>query len=112
MTQNYSSTADKRRQGTSNDSIIDKASDAAQTVAEQGRYVAAKVQESSEDAYLTVERTVRQQPIASIAIAAAIGFTIGALWKLGGSRRDNWMDRMINSYEPALRSWRHASWWR
>lgn len=112
MTQNYSSTTDKRRQGMSGESLMDKASDAAQSVADQGRYVAKKVQESSEDAYNSVERSVRDQPMAAIALAAVLGFAVGALWKIGSSR-DTWWDRMgSNYYEPAMRQWRQGSWWR
>lgn len=112
MAQNYSATTDKRRQETSGESLMDKASDAAQAVTEQGRYVAAKVQETSEEAYSAVERSVREQPLVAIALAGAIGFAIGALWKLGSSR-DTWWDRMSSQYyEPAMRQWRHGSWWR
>ncbi len=111
MSQSYSSSTDKPRFGSSTDSMLDKASDAAQSAVEQGRHVAAKVQESSEEAYLAAERTIRQNPMLTVAFSLALGFALGALWKSGSSQ--TWMDRMSsNYYEPAMKSWRNASWWR
>jgi len=112
MSQSYSSSTDKQRYGSS-ESILDKASDAAQSAAEQGREVAAKAQQASEDAYYATERAIRQNPMLTVALSMALGFALGALWKIGGHRQ-NWFDRMSNNYyEPAMRSWRHAAsrWW-
>lgn len=111
MSQSYSSSTDKQRYGSS-ESMLDKASDVAQSAADQGREVAAKVQQTSEDAYYATERAIRQNPMLTVALSFGLGFALGALWKIGGSRQ-NWFDRMSNSYyEPAMRSWRNASWWR
>lgn len=56
----------------------DQAEAMARAAAEQGR-------ERMQDAALTmkavVEKSAREQPMTTVAIAAAVGFVIGALWK-------------------------------
>lgn len=95
------------------DTLMDKAGRAAHDVAEQGRQVAYKVGETGEDAYLAVRRQIRQAPLMTVGLGIVLGFALGALWKSGGSR-STWYDRMVNNYEPHLRSLgrQASSWWR
>jgi ElaB/YqjD/DUF883 family membrane-anchored ribosome-binding protein len=53
----------------------------ARHVAEQGREAGERVQEVAENFRTAVDKSVRDQPMATLAVAAALGFVIGALWK-------------------------------
>lgn len=53
----------------------------ARQVAEQGREAGERVQEVAENFRSAVDKSVRDQPMATLAVAAALGFVIGALWK-------------------------------
>jgi len=48
---------------------------------EQGREVGERVQEVAGNLKGAVDRSVKDQPMATLAIAAVIGFVLGALWK-------------------------------
>lgn len=110
MSQSYTSGV-KHGLGEKAEGIMDKAANTAQNVAEQGRHVAAKVQENAEDAYYATERTIRQNPMMTVVLGVALGFALGALWK-AGSASPSWSNQLSrNYYEPAMRSWRNASWW-
>ncbi len=74
------------------DKLADKASDqfnrAAETVedvagrvAEQGRAAGQQVNEVAGNIKGAVDKSVKDQPMATLAVAAALGFVLGALWK-------------------------------
>ena len=50
-------------------------------VVEQGREVGGQVQAVAGNLKDAVDKSVRDQPMATIVIAAALGFVLGALWK-------------------------------
>lgn len=64
---------------------IDRAMDSASTVARRGlestREAGEMVQEVAGNMRSAVERSVDRQPMATLAMAAAVGFVLGALWK-------------------------------
>ncbi len=53
----------------------------ARQMAEQGREAGERVQEVAGNFKTAVDKSVREQPMATLAVAAALGFVIGALWK-------------------------------
>jgi ElaB/YqjD/DUF883 family membrane-anchored ribosome-binding protein len=53
----------------------------ANRVAEQGREVGDKVQEVAGNLKGAVDKSVRDQPMATLAMAAVLGFVLGAIWK-------------------------------
>ncbi|MBN9248014.1 hypothetical protein [Hyphomicrobium sp.] len=57
---------------------FDEASDRAQELAEQARQQVGDVAGNVKGA---IDKSVKDQPIATLAMAAAVGFVIGALWK-------------------------------
>lgn len=66
-------------------SQLDKALEGAEatvnSVAEHGRDASHRVQEVAGNMKSAVDRSVKDQPMATLAVAAAMGFVIGALWK-------------------------------
>lgn len=50
-------------------------------MAEQGREVGDKVQEVAGNLKGAVDKSVKDQPMATLAIAAVLGFVLGAIWK-------------------------------
>lgn len=87
-----------------------KASKAAQAVAETTSDVSERIQNTS--VYTTLCKVAREQPLATLAGAIGIGFMAGALWKL--SRSQSTTERLagqVSSYvEPHLRSLRRSLW--
>jgi ElaB/YqjD/DUF883 family membrane-anchored ribosome-binding protein len=61
--------------------IADQAENMASRVAEQGRDAGERVQEVAGNIKGAVDRSVKDQPMATLAVAAVIGFVLGALWK-------------------------------
>lgn len=61
--------------------VANQAEDVANRVAEQGREVGERVQEVAGNFKGAVDRSVKDQPMATLAVAAAVGFVLGALWK-------------------------------
>src|SRR5260370_40689689 len=61
--------------------MANQAEDAANRVAEQGREVGERMQEVAGNFKGAVDRSVKDQPIATLAMAAMAGFVLGALWK-------------------------------
>ena len=57
---------------------IDEASDRAQEIAGQARQQVGDVAGNVKGA---LDKSVKDQPIVTLALAAAVGFVIGALWK-------------------------------
>jgi ElaB/YqjD/DUF883 family membrane-anchored ribosome-binding protein len=61
--------------------FADQAEGVASRVAEQGREAGEKVQEVAGNLKGAVDKSVKDQPMATLAVAAALGFVLGALWK-------------------------------
>jgi ElaB/YqjD/DUF883 family membrane-anchored ribosome-binding protein len=61
--------------------MADRAEGAAGRVAEQGRDAGERVQEVAGNVKGAVEKSVKEQPMATLALAAIAGFVLGALWK-------------------------------
>ena len=62
-------------------SMADQAEHVANRVGEQGREAAERVQEVAGNFKGAVDRSVKDQPMATLAMAAVVGFVLGALWK-------------------------------
>lgn len=60
---------------------LEGAESAVNSVAESGRDAGQRVQEVAGNLKTAVDRSVKDQPMATLAVAAAMGFVIGALWK-------------------------------
>lgn len=52
-----------------------------QDLADQGRQATEHVQVVAENFKTAVDKSVKDQPLTTLAVAAGIGFVIGALWK-------------------------------
>ena len=70
------------------ESTMERAKDAAAEVqdyagrvAEQAREYAEKAQDAARSFKPYVERSMKEQPLATLAVASVIGFVLGALWK-------------------------------
>ncbi len=87
-----------------------KASDAAQTVSDKAGEMAERIQDST--VYASVCKAAREQPLATLAGAVAIGFMAGALWKL--TRSQSTTDRLASQFssyaEPHLKTLRKNIW--
>jgi ElaB/YqjD/DUF883 family membrane-anchored ribosome-binding protein len=62
-------------------SMADQAENVANRVGEQGREAAERVQEVAGNLKGAVDKSVKDQPMATLAVAAVLGFVLGALWK-------------------------------
>jgi ElaB/YqjD/DUF883 family membrane-anchored ribosome-binding protein len=65
--------------------------------------------ERTADAARAARDTVAEHPLATLAIVAGLGFAIGALWKMSGSRRESVYDgllaRLSDLQRQAARHW-------
>jgi len=61
--------------------FADQAENVASRMADQGREAGEKVQEVAGNLKGAVDKSVKDQPMATLAMAAAVGFVLGALWK-------------------------------
>ena len=61
--------------------VADQAEQIASRVAEQGREAGNKMQEVAGNLKGAVDKSVKDQPMATLAMAAVLGFVLGALWK-------------------------------
>lgn len=61
--------------------VADQAEHFAGRVAEQGREVGDRVQEVAGNLKGAVDKSVKDQPMATLAMAAVLGFVLGAIWK-------------------------------
>src|SRR5450432_2887918 len=61
--------------------MADQAESIANRVAEQGREVAERVQEVTGNFKGAVDKSVKHQPVATLAMVAIMGFVLGALLK-------------------------------
>ena len=55
--------------------------DYAGKLAEQGRKYCEKAQEAARNFKPYVEKSMKEQPMATVAMASVVGFVLGALWK-------------------------------
>lgn len=58
-----------------------QAQDVAGRISEQGREVADGMSEVAGNLKSAVDKSIKNQPAATLAVAAALGFVLGALWK-------------------------------
>ena len=59
----------------------DHVESAVKTITERGQEAGEKVQEVAGNFKTAVDTSVKDQPIATLAVAAALGFVLGAIWK-------------------------------
>jgi ElaB/YqjD/DUF883 family membrane-anchored ribosome-binding protein len=59
----------------------DQVEGAASRVAEQGREAGERMQEVAGNFKGALDRSIRDQPMATLAGAAVVGFILGAIWK-------------------------------
>jgi len=53
----------------------------ARQMADQGREAGERVQQVAGNFKTAVDKSIREQPTATLVVAAALGFVLGALWK-------------------------------
>jgi len=61
--------------------VTESAEEMAGKVAVQAREYSEKAQEAVKQFKPYVEKSMREQPMATLGVAAVIGFVLGALWK-------------------------------
>ena len=61
--------------------VSDSAQDMAGKVAEQAREYGEKAQQAAKNFKPYVEKSMKEQPMQTLALASVIGFVLGALWK-------------------------------
>ena len=59
----------------------DRAEKVVNKVADQGREVGENFQEVAGNVKGAIDKSVKDQPMATLAFAAAVGFFLGAIWK-------------------------------
>ena len=59
----------------------DRAEKVVNKVADQGREVGENFQEVAGNVKGAIDKSVKDQPMATLAFAAAVGFVLGAIWK-------------------------------
>ncbi len=62
-------------------SAADQATELAERALDQGREVTAMAQKAPGAMREAIDTSLKQQPMATLAIAGALGFLLGALWK-------------------------------
>lgn len=61
--------------------VANTVQDVAGRVAEQGRDAGERIQEVAGNMQSAIDKSLKEQPLTTLAIAAAAGFALGALWK-------------------------------
>ena len=61
--------------------VADQAEGMANRLAEQGRDAGERMQEVAGNMKGALDKSVRDQPMATVAMAAVVGFVLGAIWK-------------------------------
>ena len=61
--------------------VADQAEGVANRVLEQGQEAGERLQQMAGNFKGAVDRSVKDQPIATLAMAAMLGFVVGALWR-------------------------------
>jgi ElaB/YqjD/DUF883 family membrane-anchored ribosome-binding protein len=74
--QEMADTATERIKG-----VADQAQELAGDVSRQAREYGEKAQDAARQVKPFVEKSLKEQPMTTLAAAAAIGFVLGALWK-------------------------------
>lgn len=70
-----------QRAASSLEDVKDYAADVANDVARTGRAAGEQVQEVAGHMRGALDKSLADQPMATLAVAAAVGFVLGALWK-------------------------------
>lgn len=63
------------------DKISGQVEGVARAAVERGREMGENVQEVAETMKTAVDNSVKNQPMTTLAVAAVVGFVLGALWK-------------------------------
>lgn len=63
------------------DQVADGVEDAIKTVQQRGREAGDNVQQVAGNFKSAVDTSIKEQPMATLALAAAVGFVLGAIWK-------------------------------
>ena len=63
------------------DSVVQSAESTARQVAESGREATERVNKVAGNMKTAVDKSLKDQPLTTLAMAAATGFVLGALWK-------------------------------
>jgi ElaB/YqjD/DUF883 family membrane-anchored ribosome-binding protein len=63
------------------DRVIETADATIRSAADQGREAGERVQEVAGNLKTAVNKSVKDQPMATLAVAGVLGFVLGALWK-------------------------------
>jgi ElaB/YqjD/DUF883 family membrane-anchored ribosome-binding protein len=82
--QSHGSTSASERASRAGDRIgevVGQVEGVANRVAAQGREAGEGMQEVAGNVKDAIDKSVREQPMATIAVAALLGFALGALWK-------------------------------
>ena len=61
--------------------VADQSEHFADRVADQGREVGERVQEVAGNLKGAVDKSIKEQPMATLAMVAVLGFVLGAIWK-------------------------------
>jgi ElaB/YqjD/DUF883 family membrane-anchored ribosome-binding protein len=61
--------------------VAEHVEDFASNVAQQGREAGERIQEVAGNVKGAVDKSMKDQPMATLVAAAAVGFVLGALWK-------------------------------
>lgn len=69
------------RAGEQIESMVDGAENTVRNVAAQGRVAGEQMQEVAGNMKTAIDKSVKEQPMATLAVAAVFGFVVGALWK-------------------------------
>ena len=71
----------REKAGEQLDKMADQVESAVKTGLDRGREVGENVQQVAGNLKSAVDTSVRDQPMATLAVAAALGFVLGAIWK-------------------------------
>ena len=71
----------RERAGDQLEKVADRVESTVKAIAERGKEVGAEVQTVAGNMKTAVDTSVKDQPMATLAIAAALGFLVGAIWK-------------------------------
>jgi len=63
------------------ENVMHSAEEAARGMAEHGREAGERVQQVAGNVKTAVDKSLKDQPMTTLAVAAALGFVLGALWK-------------------------------
>lgn len=82
-TRDYQSAADslKDKAQSTYDNVSRQVSDAADSAVQQGREVSENMGEVAHNFRSAFEKSMREQPVTTLAMAAGVAFILGALWK-------------------------------